>query len=134
MARKLDEILEDLTPDQVKAAHLLFENDIMEPKNRRSYDAIATELGVDVRTLYNWRQLDAMLEYKVVMTDMYTKEHRARIMRAVVREAELGNASMAKLFMQNQSMLVDRSEIEVKSEKVDESEVMAKLQSIKSRY
>lgn len=134
MARKLDDILAELTPDQIKAAHLLFENDIAEPKARRSYGELSTELGVTERTLYNWRKLDTMLEYKVVMTDMYTKEHRARIMRAVVREAELGNASMAKLFMQNQSMLVDRSEIEVKSERVDEGEVMAQLERFKSKW
>jgi len=133
MARKLDEILAELSPDQVKAAHLLFENDITEGK-RKTFAEIASELNVTERTLYNWRQLDAMLEYKVAMTDLYTREHRARIMRAVIREAEMGNASHAKLFMQNQGMLVNLSEIEVKGDVIDEKEVAAKLERFRSKW
>ncbi|MCY9549412.1 phBC6A51 family helix-turn-helix protein [Lysinibacillus xylanilyticus] len=134
MASKLEEIMRELNLEQVKAAQLLFENDTIPPKQRRTFEQIADELGIEVRTLYNWRKLAAMLDYKVAMTDTYTKEHRARIMSAVIRESELGNASMTKLFMQNQGMLIDRVEYEDKSEKVDESAVAAKLASIKARY
>lgn len=132
--RTLNEILRTLTAEQVRAANLLFENDILPPKQRRTFEQIADELGIEVRTLYNWRKLEVMLDYKVAMTDTYTKEHRARIMSAVIRESELGNASMTKLFMQNQGMLIDRVEYEDKSEKVDESAVAAKLASFRAKH
>lgn len=131
--RTLKETMKELTPEQVRAANLLFENDILPPKQRRTFEQIADELGIEVRTLYNWRKLEAMLDYKVAMTDTYTKEHRARIMSAVIRESELGNASMTKLYMQNQGMLIDRVEYEDKTEKVDEVALAAKLASIKEK-
>lgn len=132
--RTLRDIMKELTTEQVRAANLLFENDILPSKQRRTYEQIADELGIEVRTLYNWRKLDAMLEYKVAMTDTYTKEHRARIMSAVIRESELGNASMTKLYMQHQGMLIDRVEYEDKTDKVDESAVAAKLASFRAKH
>ncbi|MEA0562473.1 phBC6A51 family helix-turn-helix protein [Lysinibacillus irui] len=131
--RTLKDTMKELTPEQVRAANLLFENDILPPKQRRTFEQIADELGIEVRTLYNWRKLEAMLDYKIAMTDTYTKEHRARIMSAVIRESELGNASMTKLYMQNQGMLIDRVEYEDKTEKVDEVALAAKLASIKEK-
>lgn len=125
--------MKELSAEQVKAAQLLFENDTLPPKQRRTYEQIADELGIEVRTLYNWRKLDAMLDYKVAMTDTYTKEHRARIMSAVIRESELGNASMTKLFMQNQGMLIDRVEYEDKTEKIDEVALATKLANFKAK-
>ena len=130
--RTLRDIMKELSTEQVKAAQLLFENDTLPPKQRRTYEQIADELGIEVRTLYNWRKLDAMLDYKVAMTDTYTKEHRARIMSAVIRESELGNASMTKLFMQNQGMLIDRVEYEDKTEKIDEVALATKLANFKA--
>lgn len=130
--RTLRDIMKELSTEQVKAAQLLFENDTLPPKQRRTYEQIADELGIEVRTLYNWRKLDAMLDYKVAMTDTYTKEHRARIMSAVIRESELGNASMTKLFMQNQGMLIDRVEYEDKTEKIDEVALANKLANFKA--
>ncbi|ODV56211.1 phBC6A51 family helix-turn-helix protein [Lysinibacillus fusiformis] len=131
--RTLRDIMKELSAEQVKAAQLLFENDTLPPKQRRTYEQIADELGIEVRTLYNWRKQDAMLDYKVAMTDTYTKEHRARIMSAVIRESELGNASMTKLFMQNQGMLIDRVEYEDKTEKIDEVALATKLANFKAK-
>ncbi|WP_342530787.1 phBC6A51 family helix-turn-helix protein [Lysinibacillus sp. FSL R5-0849] len=131
--RTLRDIMKELSAEQVKAAQLLFENDTLPPKQRRTYEQIADELGIEVRTLYNWRKLDTMLDYKVAMTDTYTKEHRARIMSAVIRESELGNASMTKLFMQNQGMLIDRVEYEDKTEKIDEVALATKLANFKAK-
>ncbi|GEM_PF-2273689 len=131
--RTLRDIMKELSAEQVKAAQLLFENDTLPPKQRRTYEQIADELCIEVRTLYNWRKLDAMLDYKVAMTDTYTKEHRARIMSAVIRESELGNASMTKLFMQNQGMLIDRVEYEDKTEKIDEVALATKLANFKAK-
>lgn len=133
MARKLDDILKELSTDQAKAAELLYENDMLPPGKRKSYTAIAEEIGVSDRTLRNWRQLPAMLEYKAAVTDTFLADSRTRVMQALVRGCEEGNASMMKLYMQTEGMLVDRTEIVDLTPKVDEDEVAARLERIKSR-
>lgn len=131
MARKLDEILKELTMDQAKAAELLYENDLLPIGKRKSFTDIAKEVGVSDRSLRKWRQLPAMLEYKSAVTATYLTDNRTRIMQALVRECEAGNASMMKLYMQTEGMLIDRVELEDKSKVIDESAVAAQLARIK---
>lgn len=133
MAKKLDDILKELTADQAKAAELIYENDILPIGKRRSYTAIAEELGVTDRTLRNWRQLPAMLDYKVAVTSKYLTDNRTRVMEALVRGCLDGNASHMKLYMQAENMLIDKTEIEVKAPHVDPDVVAAKLARIKER-
>lgn len=134
MGRKLDDILKELTADQAKAAELIYENDILPIGKRRSYTAIAEEIGVTDRTLRNWRQLPAMLEYKVAVTSKYLTDNRTRVMESLIRGCLDGNASSIKLYMQTEGMLVDKAEIEVKAPHVDPEDVAARLASIKQRY
>ena len=131
MARKLDDILKELTMDQAKAAELLYENDLLSKGKRRSYLQIANEVGVSDRTLRKWRQLPVMLEYKSAVTDTYLADNRTRVMQALINECEAGNASMMKLYMQTMGMLIDRAELEVKSKDIDEAAVAAQLARIK---
>lgn len=132
--RRLDDILKDLTPQQAQAAELMYENDLLPPGKRKSMLDIANELEVTDRTLRNWRKLPAMLEYKAAVTTQLLAENRTRVMAALLKECEAGNASMMKLYMQAEGMLVDKAEIEVKSEKVDESAVAAKLAALQQRF
>ncbi len=134
MARKLDEILKELTVDQAKVAELIYENDLLSKGKRRSYVEIAKEIGVSDRTLRKWRQLPAMLEYKTAVTDTYLADNRTRIMQALVNECEAGNASMMKLYMQTMGMLVDKAELEIKAPNADPDAVAARLANIKNRY
>ncbi|MGY3187155.1 phBC6A51 family helix-turn-helix protein [Lysinibacillus sp. TE18511] len=134
MARKLDEILKELTVDQAKAAELIYENDLLPKGKRRSYVEIAKEVGVSDRTLRKWRQLPAMLEYKTAVTDTYLADNRTRVMQALVNECEAGNASMMKLYMQTMGMLVDKAEVEIKAPNADPDAVAARLANIKNRY
>ncbi|EON74132.1 phBC6A51 family helix-turn-helix protein [Lysinibacillus sphaericus] len=134
MARKLDEILKELTVDQAKAAELIYENDLLSKGKRRSYVEIAKEIGVSDRTLRKWRQLPAMLEYKTAVTDTYLADNRTRVMQALINECEAGNASMMKLYMQTMGMLVDKAEVEIKAPNADPDAVAARLANIKNRY
>lgn len=52
-------------------------------------------------------------------------------MQALVRECEAGNASMMKLYMQTEGMLIDHAELDVKTHAVDEAAVAAQLARIK---
>lgn len=128
----IEDVLKDLTADQAKAAELLFENDLLPKGKRKSYTEIANEIGVTDRTLRNWRAMPAMLAYKALATKRFLTDNRARVMAALVRECENGNASMTKLFMQAEGMLVDKAEIEVKGKEVNEDAVLAQLDRIKS--
>jgi len=134
MARKLDEILKELTTDQAKAAELIYENDLLSKGKRRSYVEIAKEIGVSDRTLRKWRQLPAMLEYKTAVTDTYLADNRTRVMQALINECEAGNASMMKLYMQTMGMLVDKAEVEIKAPNADPDAVAARLAHIKNQY
>lgn len=133
MARKLDDILKELTADQAKAAELIYENDLLPKGKRRSYVDIAKEIGVSDRSLRKWRQLPEMLEYKAAVTDSYLAENRTRVMQALVNECEAGNASMMKLYMQSMGMLVDKAELEIKAPSADPDAVAAKLARIRER-
>lgn len=132
--RKLDDILKDLTPQQSQAAELMYENDLLPPSKRKSMIDIAVDLGVTDRTLRNWRKIPAMLEYKAAVTSQMLAENRTRVMTALLQGCVDGNASMMKLYMQAEGMLVDRAEIEVKNEKIDESAVAAKLNALRQRF
>lgn len=131
MARKLDEILKELTMDQAKAAELLYENDLLPPGKRKSFTDIAKEVGVSDRSLRKWRQLPAMLEYKVAMTSKFLTDNRTRVMQALIQGCLDGNASHMKLYMQTEGMLIDRAELDVKTNAVDEAAVAAQLARIK---
>ncbi|MEK5431354.1 phBC6A51 family helix-turn-helix protein [Lysinibacillus sp. FSL R7-0073] len=134
MARKLDEILKELTADQAKAAELIYENDLLPKGKRRSYVEIAKEIGVSDRTLRKWRQLPGMLEYKTAVTDMYLADNRTRVMQALIQGCVDGNASHMKLYMQTMGMLVDKAEVEIKAPNADPDAVAARLANIKNRY
>lgn len=132
--RNLDAILKDLTVEQAKAAELMYENDLLPPGKRKKMVDIAAELEVTDRTLRNWRKLPAMLEYKAAATSSMLAESRARVMAALLRECDTGNASSIKLFMQSQAMLIEKAEIQVNAEKVDEQAVAAKLTALQQRF
>lgn len=133
--RTIKDIERDLTPKEIEAALAVFENDTLPPGKRKSLETIADELGIGVRTLYEWRQKDAFIEYKNALTDRFSANARMRVMQSVISEAEKGNAAMAKLFLQTQSMLTDNKTVEVVggSPAVDKDEVARRLAALQEK-
>lgn len=133
--RTIKDIERDLTPKEIEAALVVFENDTLPPGKRKSLETIADELGIGVRTLYEWRQKDAFIEYKNALTDRFSANARMRVMQSVISEAEKGNAAMAKLFLQTQSMLTDNKTVEVVggSPAVDKDEVARRLAALQEK-
>ncbi|MFL0584536.1 phBC6A51 family helix-turn-helix protein [Solibacillus silvestris] len=133
--RTMKDIERDLTPKEIEAALQVFENDTLPPGKRKSLETIADELGIGVRTLYEWRQKDAFIEYKNALTDRFSANARMRVMQSVISEAEKGNAAMAKLFLQTQSMLTDNKTVEVVggSPAVDKDEVARRLAALQEK-
>lgn len=133
--RTMKDIERDLTPKEIEAALAVFENDTLPPGKRKSLETIADELGIGVRTLYEWRQKDAFIEYKNALTDRFSANARMRVMQSVISEAEKGNAAMAKLFLQTQSMLTDNKTVEVVggSPAVDKDEVARRLAALQEK-
>lgn len=67
MARKTrrDQLSEQLTVKQQKAAYALLDNEMLPYKERKTQDALADELEIDRATLYRWRkQNQAFIEFK----------------------------------------------------------------------
>ncbi|USK69888.1 phBC6A51 family helix-turn-helix protein [Peribacillus asahii] len=58
----LSELKARLSADQLRAAELLVANDYA-GKAKKSYQEISDELGMSVRTLYNWRQEPDFIRY-----------------------------------------------------------------------
>lgn len=133
--RTMKDIERELTPKEIEAALQVFENDTLPPGKRKSLETIADELGIGVRTLYEWRQKDAFIEYKNALTDRFSANARMRVMQSVISEAEKGNAAMAKLFLQTQSMLTDNKTVEVVggSPAVDKDEVARRLAALQEK-
>ena len=133
--RTMKDIERDLTPKEIEAALQVFENDTLPPGKRKSLETIADELGIGVRTLYEWRQKDAFIEYKNALTDRFSANARMRVMQSVISEAEKGNAAMAKLFLQTQSMLTDNKTVEVVggSPAVEKDEVARRLAALQEK-
>lgn len=132
--RTMKDIERELTPKEIEAALAVFENDTLPPGKRKSLETIADELGIGVRTLYEWRQKDAFIEYKNALTDRFSANARMRVMQSVISEAEKGNAAMAKLFLQTQSMLSDHKTVTVEgAPAVDKDEVARRLAALQEK-
>lgn len=60
-----DQLADQLTAKQIKAAHALIENELAPGTERKTQDQLADELGCDRKTLFRWRtENQAFIEYK----------------------------------------------------------------------
>jgi len=60
-----DQLADQLTAKQIKAAHALIANELAPGTERKTQDQLADELGCDRKTLFRWRtENQAFIEYK----------------------------------------------------------------------
>lgn len=134
--RTIKDIMKDLTPKEIEAATAVFENDLLAKGKRKSYEALADDLGIGVRTLYEWRQKEPFIEYMHALSVKFEASARTKVMNAIIKGAEEGNAAMAKLYVQVMGMLTDMSVtyIEDGTSAVDKDEVARKLEALRARF
>src|SRR5699024_12024327 len=66
-----------LTAEQRNAAELIVANDFAPKGEKRKLDEIAFEVGVDRRTLYNWRQNADFTRFMSAISDNKLDNHRS---------------------------------------------------------
>ena len=77
---RFEELKSRLTAQQVKAAYLLVENEILPTGERKTHDEIAAEIGVDRTTLYRWRTRNKnFIEFKNLIADDFLATDRERV-------------------------------------------------------
>lgn len=109
MADSLQDIsgIEHLSPKQIKAIMLLCDYD-----RNMTYRAIAKEVGVCYKTLYNWRTKDKhFMNVKKKASELLLEEKIDRVNRALLNGAMEGNARLIKLYYERLGLYKDRKEI-----------------------
>jgi predicted DNA-binding protein YlxM (UPF0122 family) len=115
--RELESALHDNNPKKVKAAHLLVNNDYAIKEETKSLDEIAEEVGVERRTLYNWRQEPIFLKYCEQLSEVKLIEFRSlvdsQLIKAIKGSSSNGIPSMKALdlYYKLSGRLVERSEV-----------------------
>lgn len=94
-----------------------------------SYEQVAEQVGVDVRTLYKWRQDDRFNDElkRKIMRDTLDRlpEVQASIPDHIIND---GNAAMYRTMMQSLGLLTDKVEVETTHKgAVDIEAIRAKL-------
>ncbi|MHC8516785.1 phBC6A51 family helix-turn-helix protein [Sporosarcina sp. ITBMC105] len=87
MARKTrrDQLAEQLTVKQQKAAYLLLDNEMLPYKERRKQEEIAAELEIDRVTLYRWRKENqAFIEFKKEVAKDYLGDEVGLFAQALI--------------------------------------------------
>ena len=112
----LSELRARLSADQLKAAELLVANDYA-GKAKKSYEDIADELGMSVRTLYNWRQEPSFIRYCAWISetklDAFRATADAQLIKLIEGTSNNGLASIKalELFYKLNGRLIDRREV-----------------------
>ncbi|MFB7304071.1 phBC6A51 family helix-turn-helix protein [Heyndrickxia sporothermodurans] len=124
MTLSIEELKAALTVPQQKAAWLIHQNELSDniEGSRRSYEDIANDVGVDVRTLYNWRKQDRnFIAYKNAIADVtlysYRDEVDAMLMK-LIRGGNngIGSIKALQLYYQMIGKLVSKQEMTIVNE------------------
>lgn len=114
MKEKKDHLASQLTLVQRKAAMMLVENDILSPKQgRRSLEDMSAELGIERKTLYNWRHHNsAFIEYKNMLADEVFTGLRSEAYASIRRGIHSDNYKAVELYMKREGLLTDVQRVE----------------------
>lgn len=104
-----------LTPAQRKAAELIVANDFAPKGEKKNLDEIAEEVGVDRRTLYNWRQNPDFTRYMSAISDGELANYRSladsQLIKLIKGTSNNGLPAIKalELFYKLEGRLVDKS-------------------------
>src|SRR5699024_10985780 len=107
-----------LTPAQRKAAELIVANDFAPKGEKRTLDEIAEEVGVDRRTIYNWRQSADFRRYMAAISDGELANYRSladsQLIKLIKGTSNNGLPAIRglELFYKLEGRLVERSVVQ----------------------
>lgn len=111
-----------LTPRQRKAAELIVNNDFAPKGEKKNLDDIAEEVGVDRRTLYNWRQNSDFTRYMSAISDNKLDNYRSladsQLIKLIEGTSNNGVASIKalELFYKLSGRLEDKRTVTINEE------------------
>ncbi|SKA88777.1 phBC6A51 family helix-turn-helix protein [Sporosarcina newyorkensis] len=113
----LAELKRRLKPKQLLAAELLVANEFETKESRRTYEAIAEEVGITARCLYEWRQDPDFIRYSAAVSDTRLDSYRAladaQLIKLISGTSNNGLASVRglELFYKLNGKLVEKREV-----------------------
>lgn len=85
-SKRIKELEARLTPQQIKAAFLLVENDLRDTGDKRTQEDIAEEVGVTYKTIWSWRKSNRnFIDYKNEIADDFLAEYRSGVYGQLMR-------------------------------------------------
>ncbi|MGG0184867.1 phBC6A51 family helix-turn-helix protein [Bacillus rhizoplanae] len=119
-----------LTPQQLEILTQVFERQ----RAGETLTAIAKDVGVDRRSLYNWRKADSWLEMERQLKEKLISDAYYSVMDTLVRRAIDGKSpKFIELYLKTQGKLTDVSEVHQKQEiniTNDTSDLLAEIDRI----
>src|SRR5699024_5058158 len=130
-----------LTPAQRKAAELIVANDFAPKGEKKTLGQISEEVGVNQRTLYNWRQNPDFTRYVGAVSDGELSNYRSladsQLIRLIAGEFTNNGTPAIKaleLFYKLEGRLVDRSVVmrddEHSNPQISRAELSEELQKL----
>ncbi|MEG0471086.1 MAG: phBC6A51 family helix-turn-helix protein [Solibacillus sp.] len=113
----LDGLKAKLTPAKMTAAELLLEREYAPKGEKRTLEDIAVELGIGIRTLFEWRKEPAFVQYMAAISDTKLDSYRsladAQLVRLIQGTSNNGMAAIKalELFYKINGKLVDKREV-----------------------
>lgn len=116
--RSLQQLTSELTPQQLKAAELIVENqfDVALGGNKRTLEEIGEELGVSRQSISKWKKLPAFVEYSSYISSQHTHSLRPLADSALAKMISgtsnngLISVKALELFYRVTNVLVERKE------------------------
>ena len=114
-SKRIMELESKLNANQLKAAYLLVENELLETGEKRTLEEIAEEVGVVYKTLWQWKTRNKVfIEYKNSIADDFLADKRDRVYGQLMKLINASNPSVKaiSLFLQHQGLLTQKTQIE----------------------
>lgn len=102
-----------LTPQQLEILTQIFERQ----RAGETVTAIAKDMGIDRRTVYNWRQRSEWIEMEKELRSRLVEDASAAVMETLAKNAMVGKSpKWVELFLKATGQLKDISEVHKKQE------------------
>ncbi|WP_028546246.1 phBC6A51 family helix-turn-helix protein [Paenibacillus taiwanensis] len=125
MSRHRKALEAQLTPQQRRAAQLTVDNEwaelLTEDGKKRPQQDIADDLGIARSTLYEWKAMEAFVDYINYLADKQLESMRSEVNVAIMKSIRGGangipSVKALELYMRRWGLLTDRSVVEDKRE------------------
>jgi transcriptional regulator with XRE-family HTH domain len=114
-SKRIKELEARLTPQQIKAAFLLVENDLRDNGDKRTQEDIAEEVGVTYKTIWSWRKSNRnFIDYKNEIADDFLAEYRSGVYGQMMKLINSPQPSVKaiSLYLQRYGLLTQKTLIE----------------------